>query len=234
MDSFVTVSDRVGLVGAFESVDSARVALRKYAGFPFVFARWPLPPGGAAAEQKDAAAGAEKGASEQKDAAAGAEKGDAAGAEKGAAAGAEKGDAAEQKDAAAEQKDAAGAEGGRRVWTLPFLANRYVAAASTDRAVVEAAQAALLRLELVPPDDLRYWEAGMGEVLPAARRRLDSVLEVRDAVNAETPAYKTKDREAAEKFLDFASRGGAPSEEEARIDLLEGVVPAALPDSPRA
>lgn len=38
--TFVVVSDAVGFVGAFDSTDQARVALRPYLGVPFVYCEW--------------------------------------------------------------------------------------------------------------------------------------------------------------------------------------------------
>lgn len=164
--TFVVVSDRVGFVGAFADVAGAREALRKYAGFPFVYSSWPC-------------------------------------AETPAA--------------------------GDPVWVVPYTANQAVAYAATDKAVAEKAQAALLRLELVPPEDLHYWEAEVGAVGLPALRRLDDVLEVADAVSDATPNL---DQEAVDRFLEFASRHEPDPAEEQRINLLESVVPCDLAEDP--
>lgn len=150
----IVVSDRVGAVGAFESLDAAKAALAAYAGFPFVYCAWSAP-----------------------------------------------------------------AKTGDTAWILPYLANNAVACASTDRAVVVRAQAALLRLDLVPSDDVDYWQCEVGVIVAAAQRRLDDVLAAQDAVNAKTPVL---DQEKVERFLDFAAR---QSDDETRINILESVVP---------
>jgi len=123
------------------------------------------------------------------------------------------------------------------VWILPYTANAVVAMASADKSEVEKAQAALLRFELVPPDDPRFWESEMGAILPAALRRLEEACEVQDAVNAATPslnapasgdAQKESDKKTVERFLAFASRREANAAETQKINLLEGVVPRAF------
>ena len=56
MKTFITVSDRLGFVGAFSDLSAANVALREYMGFPFVYTEWAddagSPPEGQAAERK--------------------------------------------------------------------------------------------------------------------------------------------------------------------------------------
>lgn len=149
----IVVSDRVGAVGVFESLDAAKAALAAYAGFPFVYCAWPAP-----------------------------------------------------------------AKAGDAAWVLPYLAINAVAFASTDRMAVVQAQATLQRLDLVPSDDVDYWQCEVGVIIAAAQRRLDDVLAARDAVNAKTPAL---DQEKVERFLDFASR---QSDDETRINILESVI----------
>jgi hypothetical protein len=125
------------------------------------------------------------------------------------------------------------------VWILPFLANNAVACASTSRGVVQKAQAALIRLDLVPPDDLGFWEAPMGALNPAAKRRFAEVYDSADAVNAATPLsgappaankaaeeQKRRDREACERFLALS---GYPPAAGRRPTLLDCVVPRAFP-----
>jgi hypothetical protein len=88
------------------------------------------------------------------------------------------------------------------------------------------------RLDLVPADDLNFWESALGAIGPAAQRRFDEVFRVRDAVNASTPSLdagrrqEKQDSETVARFLDFASRG--EEGEPARIDLLASVVPCSL------
>lgn len=111
------------------------------------------------------------------------------------------------------------------VWILPYTANKAVAYASVCKSDTEKAQKLLIRLELVPSDDISFWESEMGLVLPAAKRRLDDVLAVRDTMNDTTQ----KDTESVDRFFDFASQGQAPAEESRRNNILACVVPCEVP-----
>ena len=59
------------------------------------------------------------------------------------------------------------------VWGLPYKDNGVLALVSDDRAAVEAAQRALLPLDLVHDDSLDYWEMEVGRIIPAALNRLE-------------------------------------------------------------
>lgn len=80
-----------------------------------------------------------------------------------------------------------------RVWVVPYIHNNAVAYVSDDREAAAAVQNELLRIELVYPDDLDYWEQPLGVVAPAARRRFEEVLGVlsaarRDDIGAARPS----------------------------------------------
>lgn len=126
--------------------------------------------------------------------------------------------------AASETANESAAKGETLVWILPYTANKAVACASVRKSDVESAQKALIRLELVPADDISFWTSEMGAVLPAAKRRLDEVLAVQDAFNDTTQ----KDTESVDRFLDFASQGKTPAEESRRNNILGHVVPREL------
>ena len=65
-----------------------------------------------------------------------------------------------------------GAKGGSpALWALPYAENGAVAYATDRRELAAGAQAALLGVGLVPDDELDYWEAPIGAVVPAAARR---------------------------------------------------------------
>ena len=104
------------------------------------------------------------------------------------------------------------------MWVLPYKDNQTPAYASTARDEVVRAQRALLPLDLVDPDDVDYWEAPVGEITPAAARRL-------------APAVPRGD-DPERLFLDMVESGGAPAETapaetapaEKMINLLESVV----------
>lgn len=74
------------------------------------------------------------------------------------------------------------------MWILPYIANNAVAYAA-----VEKVQADLVQLDLVPPDEVRYWESTMGEINPAAKRRFDEVSLVQATVKELTPSLKKGD-----------------------------------------
>ncbi|GFR91542.1 hypothetical protein ElyMa_002595200 [Elysia marginata] len=139
------------------------------------------------------------------------------------------------------------------VWALPYKANNAIAYASDVKAEAETVQKDLSRLGLVHNDDVKYWEAVVGEVPAPVKLRLDAVLR---ALHASTAAKKDvsesvsnagntacakgaslfggdtasegekKDSETVSRFLDFVAHHN--TEEPARINLLEGVVPVAL------
>jgi len=126
------------------------------------------------------------------------------------------------------------------IWVLPYRANNAVACASNDKAVVEATQQVLLRLDLVHPDEVKYWEAVMGTTHTLAVKRLDLVVEAFKAAATAPEAEKkaddgkgNKDSETVSDFLKFAAQG-APGDEPERINLLESVVPRDLFATPSA
>jgi hypothetical protein len=111
-------------------------------------------------------------------------------------------------------------ETGAPVWVIPYSANNVVACASTDKAVAVSAQAALLRLDLVPPDDVKYWEARVGEIVAAARRRFEE---------EETPgggeSLEKRDQAVVDRFIQETTRLPDFLTENKRVSILEGVVP---------
>lgn len=109
------------------------------------------------------------------------------------------------------------------VWVLPYKANGVVACASDDKAVVETAQRELLRLDLVPPDDVIYWEGVVGTIVAPAKLRLDDVAA---GMMAASPEKNQRDAAAMDAFHELATHG--EEEEPERINLLKFVVPRAL------
>lgn len=121
----------------------------------------------------------------------------------------------------------------RDVWVLPYKGNKTIACASDDRSVVEAAQKALYRLELVPPDDLKYWAGIIDETSPPGKKRLESILQAIDmAARSELDSAEDGSGEAdsAEaKFMSFtSSEGRSRPDESARVNILQNVIPCAL------
>lgn len=130
-------------------------------------------------------------------------------------------------DAAASSADSAAATA-ELVWVLPYIANNAVACASTRKSVVKAVQDVLLPLELVPPDDVEYWEAEIGSVVGPAARRLALATAAPDDEQARA------DEEAHARFLTLngladGQEDSKPARDEpARINILESVVPCAF------
>jgi hypothetical protein len=115
------------------------------------------------------------------------------------------------------------------IWVLPYK-NNAVACASNVKSVVETVQRELLRLDLVHDDDVKYWEAVVGNITSPAQLRLDDLVAAMTAAPS-APGSEKKDEDTVSKFLDFASRHDKG--EPARINLLESVVPRALDSAPQ-
>jgi hypothetical protein len=120
----------------------------------------------------------------------------------------------------------------RKVWVLPYLENDVVAFASTVKKEVEDMQGHLLRLQLVPPEEVDHWESEIGTIIPFALNRLRRVYAVQYAVNKSTPGLGSKDRQTVSKFLNMVSEDGPIAKklkEIKKVDILEGVITRPLP-----
>lgn len=111
---------------------------------------------------------------------------------------------------------------GNEVWALPYTANNAVAFVSANKNSVTEVQKTLQRLDLVPPDDVEFWESELDVVTPAAERRLALVLQVAASAGPEAEA----DEATVEKFLDFSTQGEEKPME--RTNILASVVPKPL------
>jgi hypothetical protein len=244
---FVVVSDLFGPVGAFASVSDASDALAPYRDIAFVYGAWPrhapvqelsAADATAAPDVQSAAPGVQPAAPDVQSAApdelqaamqpAAPEVQSAAPDELQAA----------MQPAAPEKKPAVDV-----VWVLCFKSNGAVACATDSRAEALAAQKALLRLDLVhDDDDIKYSEVVVGELIEAAKLRLDNTLSALARAkratappDAEASAETVADQKIVDDFLEFAKGQMRPPPDQAdaaraekRVNVLQHVVPRAL------
>jgi len=113
------------------------------------------------------------------------------------------------------------------VWILPYKANNAIACASNSQSIVETAQKELLRLDLVHPDDVTFWEAVLDSTHTLAKKRLNDVVEAFKASPTAPIERAEMDKETVASFIEYAARS-EPQPEPKRINLLESVIPRDL------
>ena len=109
------------------------------------------------------------------------------------------------------------------LYTIPYKGGA-TAFASNDPEEARWAQAALVRVGLADDNDIGYWEAALGEINGAAKRRLDRQV---------APYDKKGAQEAVDRFMTMCAGPQSPAntlplDAPEKIDILKGVVPCAL------